>query len=81
MLDKITGKAVQGQRYYNLQYNVCLEKGSDDIGSAVCDTIYTVYLSLCTQTADSISSEPFPRHILYLSLGRIFSLGEGAGVD
>ena len=49
MLDKITGKAVQGQRYYNLQYNVCLEKGSDDIGSAVCDTIYTVYLSLSKQ--------------------------------
>ena len=36
----------------NLSDNVCLEKGSDDVGPAVCDTIYTIYLSLFTQTAD-----------------------------
>ena len=40
-------------------YNVCLEKGSDEIRSAACYTIYTIYLSFCTQTADPISSEPF----------------------
>ena len=40
-------------------YNVCLEKGSDDIESAVCDTIYIIYLFRYTQTADPISSEPF----------------------
>ena len=40
-------------------YNVCLEKGSDDIGSAVCDSIYIIYLFRYTQTADPISSEPF----------------------
>ena len=43
----------------------CLEKGSDNIGSAVCYTIYTSYLSLCTQTAVPITSEPFSRHHLY----------------
>ena len=37
-------------------YNVSLEKDWDDIGSAVCYTVYTIYLSLCTQTADPISS-------------------------
>ena len=28
------------------RYRGCLEKGSDDIGSAVCYTRYTIYLSL-----------------------------------
>ena len=45
-------------------YRRCLEKGSDDIES-VCCTIYSVYLSLCTQTAETIVSEPFSRHPLY----------------
>ena len=48
-----------------LAYNLFLEKGLDDIGSAVCDTIY---LSLCAQIADSISSEPFSRPTLYHTL-------------
>ena len=38
-----------------------LEKGSDDIESAVCYPIYTIYLSLCTQTAETTTSEPFSR--------------------
>ena len=45
------------------------EKGSDDVVSAVCCTIYNIYLSLCTQTADTTSSEPFswiPLYFLWL---------------
>ena len=38
-----------------------LKKGSDDIGLGVSYTIYIIYLSLGTQTADPISSEPFSR--------------------
>ena len=45
----------------DLTYNVRLEKGLDDIGPAVCDSINTIYQSLC-----SISSEPFSKHTLYL---------------
>ena len=37
-------------------YTGILEKGSYDIGSAVCYTTYTIYLSLWTQTTDPISS-------------------------
>ena len=43
-----------------------LEKGSVDIWTAVCYTIYTIYLSLCAQTADLISSKPFSRILLYI---------------
>ena len=36
------------------------EKGSGDGVSAVCYTIYTINISLCTQTAETtISPEPF----------------------
>lgn len=35
---------------------------------SVCYTIYTKYLSLCTQTADPISSEPSSRHPLYMNI-------------
>ena len=37
--------------YLNCTYNECLEKSSHDIGSAVCGTVHTIYLSLCTETA------------------------------
>ena len=47
-----------------LRYRGCLEKGSDAIGSAICYTIYTINLSLCTQTADPIYTETFLRHRL-----------------
>ena len=30
-----------------------------DVVSAVCYTIYTIYLSLCTKTAETRSPEPF----------------------
>ena len=30
------------------EVNIQCEKGSDDFGSAVCDTIYTIYTYLCT---------------------------------
>ena len=56
-----------------LKNNVCLERGSDDIGSAVCDTIYTIDLSLCTRTADQISSEHFSRPTLYIKHTRILN--------
>ena len=42
-----------------------LKKDSEDIGPAVCYTIYVHYLSLWTQTADPISSEPFSTIPLY----------------
>ena len=35
------------------------EKGSGDVVSAVCYTIYTTYLSLCTQTSPGLFCE-FP---------------------
>ena len=46
-------------------YRGCLENGSNDIVSAVCFTIYTIFLSLWTQTADPITSEtsPVPKEV------------------
>ena len=35
------------------------EKGSGDVVSAVCNTLYTIYPSLCTQTAETTSPESF----------------------
>ena len=35
------------------------EKGSRDVVSSVYYTKYTIYLSLCTQTAETTSPEPF----------------------
>ena len=46
------------------RYNVCLEKGSDDNGSAGCDTIYLTIPR--KQTAAPISSEPFSTYTLYM---------------
>ena len=46
---------------YNDRNNVFLEKGSKYF---VCDTLYTIYLSICTQTAYPKYSEPFSRHTL-----------------
>ena len=46
-------------------YNVCLEKSSDNIGSAVCVQRDSKMVYIVSQTADPISSEPFPRHTLY----------------
>ena len=34
-------------------------KGFGEFASAVCDTIYTIYLYLCTNTADPNSPNPF----------------------
>ena len=45
--DFITGK-----------YRGIHEKGSGVVVSAVCYTIYTIYLSLCTKTAETTSLEP-----------------------
>ena len=42
------------------------EKGSGDVVSAVCYTIHTIYLSLCTQTAETKSPESFSRIALYI---------------
>ena len=44
-----------------LSYRGILEKGSDDIRSAVCYAIYAIYLFLWTQTAAPISSKPISR--------------------
>ena len=35
------------------------EKGSGDVVSAICYTVYTIYLSLCTQTVETTFSELF----------------------
>ena len=35
------------------------EMGSGDVVSAVCYTMYNIYLYLCTQTAETTSPEPF----------------------
>ena len=35
--------------------------------SAVCYTIYTIYISICTQTAETTSPEPFSRIPLYIN--------------
>ena len=42
-------------------------KGSEDVVSAVCYTIWTIYLSLCTLTAETTSAEPFSWIPLYLN--------------
>ena len=60
--------------HLKLSYNVCLEKGSNDIWSTVCDTIYTIYLSRCTQTADPISSEPFSGEHIVCICNDVFSI-------
>ena len=44
------------------------EKGSGDIVLAVCFTICTIYLSPCTQIADTTSSEPFSWVPLYVKI-------------
>ena len=51
--------------YESIMYRGVFEKGSDDIGSAVCYTIYTIHISLCTQTDETTSSDPFSRIPLY----------------
>ena len=48
------------QYYYGSRYRGICEKGSGDVVSAEY-IIYTIYLSLCTQTAKMISPEPFSR--------------------
>jgi len=42
-------------KLYNLIYRGIHEKFSRDVVSAVCYTIYTINLSLCTQTAVPLS--------------------------
>ena len=42
------------------------EKGSGDVVSAIFYTTYTIHLSLCTQTAEMTSPEPFSRNPLYI---------------
>ena len=42
-----------------LFYNVCLEKGSQSSNQLFYETIYTIYLSLCTLTADTNSPSNF----------------------
>ena len=41
-----------------LEYRGIHERGSGDVVSAVCYTIQPIYLSLCTQTAETTSPEP-----------------------
>ena len=36
--------------------------------------LYTIYLSLCTQTADSKYSEPFSKHTLYIIYINLYSI-------
>ena len=54
----IVGQQAFGYRpQFNARYRVIHKKGSDDVASDVCYTIYTIYLSLCTQTAETTSPE------------------------
>ena len=41
------------------------EKGPDEIRSAVCYTVYTIHLSLCTQTADIIVKSRLKNPVSY----------------
>ena len=41
------------------------EKGSGDVVSAVCHTIFTIYLPLCTRPVETTSPEPFSLTPLY----------------
>ena len=41
------------------------EKGSGDVVSTACYTIYTIYIFLCTQTAETTYPEPFSWIPLY----------------
>ena len=41
-------------------------KGSGDVVSAVCYTMYTIYICLCSQTAETTSPEHFSRISLYV---------------
>ena len=49
-------------------YRGIREKGSEDVVSAVCYTIYTLYLSFSAQTAETTSSEPFSGIPLYIDI-------------
>ena len=59
-----------GLQFCNLQIDPHLLSysgmDSDGMGSAVCYTIYTIYISLCIKTAGPIISEPFSRIPLYV---------------
>ena len=48
-----------------LSYRGIQEKGSGYVVLTVCYTIYTIYLSLCTQTAETTSLELFSESPLY----------------
>ena len=66
--------------YYEILFNLCTsftnltkyrgihEEGSGDVVSAVCYTIYTIYLTLCAQTAETTSPEPFREFPCILSI-------------
>ena len=60
--------------YYNVIHRGIHEKGSGDVVSAVCFTIYTIYLSLCTQSAETTSSELFSWIPLYYGFICIYLL-------
>ena len=53
------GPNIRRYLYIQLSTGGIHEKGSWDVVSAVCYTIETIYLSLCTQTAETASPEPF----------------------
>ena len=42
-----------------MSYRGIPEKGSGDVVSAVCYTVYTIYLYRCIRTAETASPEPF----------------------
>jgi len=49
------------------------KKSSEKVFSAVCYTIYTIYLSICTQTAETISPKPFSGIPLYVNVVMLLS--------
>ena len=53
--------------HFTCKYRGIHKNDSRYVVSAVCITIYTIYISLCTQTAETTSPEPFSRIPLYIT--------------
>ena len=72
---------MQTSQYFFLHlwhtYRGIHEKGSRDVVSAVCHNIYTIFLSLCTQTAATTFPEPFSWIPLYMNMDYIGWIGLG----
>ena len=64
-LNEAEVKECLDEYFFKYTYRGIREKGSGDVISSVCDTIYTIYLSLCKQKAETTSPDPFSWIPLY----------------